>query len=285
MASERNPCVRLLGPCLKPARHLSVFREVVDLEPMKGKWQQLLVDISDIDKKDRDAEIPADSDSDAEIMADGDSEVKIMADGFWRTGLCSEPPSVLVRRQKRKPDCHAKINLRFALFDALNAEAQKMKENNLKKLMIYYKGHGASTVQEYTVCPDAALVLEDQVVDAVEEHGLEYVCVMVPYLLGWSAFQSTRVATTTKPLPPKRLLGAKALFRFRTIWGVGSGRPSARVRCLWTPAELSGETRTTRSARHIPDPKLFPAKLTHISSSTSASSNVLCEIPVSCQRH
>ncbi|CAJ1447749.1 unnamed protein product [Effrenium voratum] len=116
---------------------------------------------------------------DAEIMADGDSEVKNLAEEFWRRGLCSEPPSVLVRRQKRKPDCHAKVNGRFALFDALNAEAQKMKENNLKKLMIYYKGHGASTVQEYTVCPDAALVLEDQVVDAVERHKLEYACVIV----------------------------------------------------------------------------------------------------------
>ncbi|CAJ1384398.1 unnamed protein product [Effrenium voratum] len=150
---------------------------------MSDEWQFLGVDMLGIDKldSDRDAEILADSDSDAEILADSDSDVKIFEKHSTLSGLCSEPLVFVKPHQRkqnqRKPD-FVKIILRFAVDDAINATAQKAKEKTIKKLMIYYKGHGASIDQDHTVCLDAALVLEDAVVRAVERHKLEYACVI-----------------------------------------------------------------------------------------------------------
>ncbi|CAJ1439307.1 unnamed protein product [Effrenium voratum] len=92
--------------------------------------------------------------------------------------FCSEPVVFAIELES-KPEGDQVVLLQKGLREALNTAAQRMKEKNIKKMIVYYGGHGGSIDAERTQSLELGLVLEDEVVRAVELANLEYVCAIV----------------------------------------------------------------------------------------------------------
>ncbi|CAJ1328255.1 unnamed protein product [Effrenium voratum] len=127
-------------------------------------WQLVVVGVSDQD------------DIDHGNSPNPCRDAKTLAEFARCMGFCSEP---VVFAERSPVDEDAQLNLQIGLTEKLTEAAKKMRDNNIKKLMVYYAGHGESVDESRTVSVDLDLVLEEAVVSAVEENELQYVCVIV----------------------------------------------------------------------------------------------------------
>ena len=136
------------------------------------EWQLVAVGVSTKGEMYTDA-------SDDEDGANPCRDAKIFAEFTKLICFCSEPVVFAIELES-EPEGDQVVLLQNGLREALNAAAQRMKENNIKKMMVYYGGHGESIDAKRTVSCMLGLVLEDEVVCAVELAELEYVCAIAP---------------------------------------------------------------------------------------------------------
>ncbi|CAJ1328257.1 unnamed protein product, partial [Effrenium voratum] len=140
----------------------------VDLEPMSDEpdeWQLVAVGVS------RNCEMYTDA-SDDKDGANPCRDAKIFAEFATLVCFCSEPVVFAIELES-EPEGDQVVLLQKGLREALNTAAQRMKEKNIKKMMVYYGGHGESIDAKRTVSLELGLVLEDEVVRAVELADLE----------------------------------------------------------------------------------------------------------------
>ena len=101
-----------------------------------------------------------------------------------KTGFCSNPVEFIgyVGEEVEKEE---RNKLKQDLIDGLAKAARQMKECTISKLMVYFAGHGISDFhQKYvTISPELGIMLEGEVMRAVEHEKLEDVCAIVPFLL------------------------------------------------------------------------------------------------------
>ncbi|CAJ1384403.1 unnamed protein product [Effrenium voratum] len=152
-----------------------------------GEWQVVTIGVS------RKGEMYTNAPDD-EYGANPCRDAKIFAEFTKLICFCSEPV-VFAEELKSKPEGDASafeepeddyfehideiMPLQMDLREKLAAGATRMKENNIKNMMVYYAGHGESINKERTASCELKLVLEDEVVRAVEKAKLEHVCVIV----------------------------------------------------------------------------------------------------------
>ncbi|CAJ1384397.1 unnamed protein product [Effrenium voratum] len=147
----------------------------VDSEPMSNEsdesdeWQLVVVGVS------RKGEMYTDA-SDDEYGPNSCRDCQILAECVALMGICSEPV-VFAKELESQPEGDA--CLQMELREKLTIATTRMKQKNIKKMMVYYGGHGESIDEDRTVSCELGLVLEDEVVRAVEMAMLEYVCAIV----------------------------------------------------------------------------------------------------------
>ena len=154
------------------------------------EWQLVVVGVSR--KGEMYTNAPDDEDG-----ANSCRDSQILAECAALMGICSEPV-VFAKKLESEPEGDACLQMQMELREKLTAATTRMKQNNIKKMMVYYGGHGESIDEDRTVSCMLGLVLEDEVVRAVEMAMLEYVCAIVPYLLSWPAFVCKHVSAITK---------------------------------------------------------------------------------------